>query len=338
MPILFWLSLSMLHAVETTQLPAAVSVEIEYRVDLPRPGEQVKRARVWIPVPRDDAHQAVLSIDSPADGKLTKDGATGNRFLYFEYSPAQQLPAQIVCRYQVRRLAERPIAEPKVEDADEAELKPYLAPVRLLPVDGPAKEVSDRIVQGAESDLEKAQLIYKYVFEHMRYDKSEPGWGQADFTRACEVGKGNCTDFHGMFIALCRAQGIPARFEVGVELANDGSVDVPGSYHCWAWFHTASRGWIPVDISTAWKRSEAAKAEGDAELARREMHAGFGWLDAYRVAFSRGLDVGVPSTRNTMQRFIIDPVVLMDDQLTPAAPIEQGGFQRSWSYQWMETK
>ena len=74
--------------------------------------------------------------------------------------------------------------------------------------------------------------------------------------RACEVGKGNCTDFHSLFISLARASGIPARFEMGVPLPEDtASGPIPG-YHCWAEFFLEGRGWIRVDASEAWKHPE----------------------------------------------------------------------------------
>jgi transglutaminase-like putative cysteine protease len=44
----------------------------------------------------------------------------------------------------------------------------------------------------------------------MRYDKTGTGWGRGDVLYACDAKKGNCTDFHSLFIAMARSQGIPA--------------------------------------------------------------------------------------------------------------------------------
>lgn len=44
----------------------------------------------------------------------------------------------------------------------------------------------------------------------MSYDTSGRGWGRGDVVYACKVGKGNCTDFHSLFMALALAEGIPA--------------------------------------------------------------------------------------------------------------------------------
>ena len=67
----------------------------------------------------------------------------------------------------------------------------------------------------AATDEEKARAIYDYVLSNMRYDKSGTGWGHGDTLYACSAKKGNCTDFHSLFISMARSQHIPARFEIG---------------------------------------------------------------------------------------------------------------------------
>jgi len=74
---------------------------------------------------------------------------------------------------------------------------------------------------GQDSALDKARAIYDYVFTTMRYDKTGTGWGHGDVLYACDAKKGNCTDFHSLFIAMARSQGIPARFEIGFPLPPD---------------------------------------------------------------------------------------------------------------------
>jgi transglutaminase-like putative cysteine protease len=71
----------------------------------------------------------------------------------------------------------------------------------------------------------------------MSDDKSGEGWGGGDTIYACDVRKGNCTDFHSLFIGMARASNIPARFVSGFpvpENANQGEIP---AYHCWAKFY-----------------------------------------------------------------------------------------------------
>jgi len=129
----------------------------------------------------------------------------------------------------------------------------------------------------------KARALYDWVWSHMQYDKSVPGFGLGDIPYCLKVGKGNCTDFHTLFIALARASGIPARWNMGFPLAyGDGAPgpdpqEVKG-YHCWAEFYAPGAGWVPVDISEARKHPELKDYF-------------FGNLSGNRVLFTRGRDL-----------------------------------------------
>jgi transglutaminase-like putative cysteine protease len=158
------------------------------------------------------------------------------------------------------------------------ERKEYLAPDALVPTTGLPAELAVKVTEGKTTPLDKARAIYDYVFTTMRYDKSGSGWGRGDVLYACDAKKGNCTDFHSLFIAMARSQGIPARFEIGFPLPSDKhSAEIAG-YHCWADFFEPQHGWIPVDISEAWKHPE-----------KKDYF--FGAHDANRVEFTMGRDL-----------------------------------------------
>jgi transglutaminase-like putative cysteine protease len=321
----------------TAELPRQVSVRLTTRVELPRVGPEARRVQLWIPIPRDDEHQVVREISAPGSPQLTREPTLGNRFLYYEISSPESAPLDVVIQCDVVRTAYevRPGGQ-SVRTPSPATLANWLRADRLIPIDGEAKTISDSIVRGAITDREKAERIYHYVFDHMTYDKSVPGWGNADFARACQIGKGNCTDFHCMFLALCRAQKIPAHIEIGVELATDGSTAVLGSYHCWAAYYLPSHGWAPADISSAWKRAQAARSSSRPELADIERRNGFGRLDGFRVAISRGLDVQTAPPCSAPLRFLIDPVMDVDGKRVPVGDPKTGGVRRTWSYVFSE--
>ena len=74
------------------------------------------------------------------------------------------------------------------------------------------------------------------------------------------------------------SQHIPARFEIGFPLpAKKNSGEIAG-YHCWAEFYDPQHGWVPVDISEAWK-----------DQSKKDYF--FGAHDANRVQFSMGRDL-----------------------------------------------
>jgi transglutaminase-like putative cysteine protease len=158
------------------------------------------------------------------------------------------------------------------------ERKEFLAPDTLVPTTGLPAELAVTATEGRSTPLDKARAIYDYVFATMRYDKTGTGWGRGDVLYACDAKKGNCTDFHSLFIAMARSQGIPARFEIGFPLPPDKhSAEIAG-YHCWAEFFEPQHGWIPVDISEAWKHPE-----------KKDYF--FGAHDDNRVEFTMGRDL-----------------------------------------------
>ena len=136
----------------------------------------------------------------------------------------------------------------------------------------------------------------------MQYDKVADGWGKGDFNRACEVGKGNCTDFHAKFTGVARAGGIPVRFTMGMSLSPKPK-DSGKGYHCWAHWHDG-KTWKPVDISEAQKLlgKDDAKAQWF-----------FGHLDADRLALSVGRDLTLaPKQAGKPLLFFVHPYVEVD--------------------------
>jgi transglutaminase-like putative cysteine protease len=123
-----------------------------------------------------------------------------------------------------------------------------------------------------------ARAIYNHIVATVKYDKTGKGWGRGDIYYACDARRGNCTDFHAIFIGYARAMGIPARFAIGFPLPGDRGAGQIAGYHCWAEFYAQGIGWVPVDAS------EAAKNPG-----KREYF--FGAHDENRVELSKGRDV-----------------------------------------------
>ena len=243
-----------------------------------------ERVRVWIPAARSDDFQEVKVISANGDLKLkkTRDSRFGNQMYYAESSKEKSPDLHFEVIYDVVRherltmgVARPRLAEVQLKESDR---KQYLQPDKLVPVTGLPADLALKVTAGDSTPLEKARAIYDYVFTTMRYDKTGTGWGHGDVLYACDAKKGNCTDFHSLFIAMARSQGIPARFEIGFPLPPDKhSAEIAG-YHCWSDFFEPQHGWVPVDISEAWKHQE-----------KRDYF--FGAHDVNRVQFTMGRDL-----------------------------------------------
>ena len=176
----------------------------------------------------------------------------------------------------------RPVGSPNdVERPSSEELRLWLGPDRRVPIDGRIRSWAQETVAGELTDLDKARAIYDYAVTNLRYDKSGSGWGQGDIYWACDEKRGNCTDFHSLFIGFNRAVGIPAKFEMGFPIPLDRDRGEIAGYHCWSHFFVERYGWIPVDASEAHKQPD-----------KREYF--FGAHDENRVLFTVGRDLVLP--------------------------------------------
>jgi len=245
---------------------------------------QGERIRVWIPEARSDQFQEVKLISATGDLPLKKthESRYGNEMFYADTAKAKAPELRFEIVYDVVRHERLTfgVEIPHLENASlsNRERKEDLAPDKLVPITGLPADLAVKVSAGKATDLDKARAIYDYVFDNMKYDKTGTGWGRGDVLYACDAKHGNCTDFHSLFIAMARSQGIPARFEIGFPLPPDKhAADIAG-YHCWADFFEPQHGWIPVDISEAWKHPE-----------KRDYF--FGAHDDNRVQFTMGRDL-----------------------------------------------
>lgn len=283
---------------------AARTFEFSYNVtvkDLPHDGA----VRVWIPLATSDQNQKVVlkKVSSPVKTRITRDPQYGDRMLYAEISNAKESAAAFSLEYEVTRKEYSKGDYEKLMRYNEAAVRApasaarFLQPDKLVPIDGKMAELAGEQTQGKQGAVEKAHALYDYVFKTLRYDKSGTGWGRGDALWACDAKHGNCTDFHSLFIAMMRAEKIPARFEIGFPLPEKSQQsDIPG-YHCWAEFYLNGAGWVPVDISEAWKNPS-------------KHDYFFGTLDANRVQFTIGRDLNlVPKQAGPPLNYFIYPYV-----------------------------
>ncbi len=267
-----------------------------------------KRVRVWVPVPQTDRHQTVrvVSVKAPAKTRMTQEPEYGNRMMYAEIQNPAAGKAEFTLEYKItrREYSRGDYAQLKRIDQKPtvvlASMSRLVEPDTLIPTDGKMKALADQVTGSQSGAVAKAKAAYDYLFTTMRYDKTGTGWGRGDAVWACDSKHGNCTDFHSPFIGMLRTDGIPARFDIGFPLPeNKDKGDIAG-YHCWAEFHAPKTGWVPVDISEAWK-------------AKQKEDYFFGSVDANRVQFSTGRDIALsPRQDGPALNYFVYPYVEVD--------------------------
>jgi transglutaminase-like putative cysteine protease len=281
--------------------------EFTYLTRIPTFPPDAKATRIWIPLPQSDRYQTIrdLKIETPFAYTKHRDPEYGNEYLYLQV-PAEKViePAEVRVSLEVTRHEHRVVLEPHPGTMQSGltspELQRFLQSDRRVPLQGVVAELSAQQTSGIREPLAKARAIYDYVIATMRYDKSGTGWGNGDAIWACTAKRGNCTDFHSLFIGMMRAAGIPARFEIGFPLPADQHDGAVPGYHCWAQFYVEPYGWIPVDASEAWKHPDK-KAYF------------FGAHDDNRLQFTVGRDILLdPAQQGDPLNYFIYPYAELD--------------------------
>jgi len=274
----------------------------EFTVRNITPGQRV---RIWVPLAHSDQFQTVKVVSITGDLPLeqTREREYGNGILYASEEKASKTDYHFAVMYDVVR-NERVVpltgTHLAVAKLSERERQRSLDPDRLVPVTGLPAEIAAKEVAGRSTDLERARALYEYVFRTMKYDKSGTGWGRGDTLWACDSKRGNCTDFHSLFISMARSQKIPARYEMGFSIPSDRHSGEITGYHCWSDFYLKDRGWVPVDISEAWKHPEM-----------RDYF--FGAHDVNRVQFTLGRDITLtPPQQGQPLNYFVFPYVEVD--------------------------
>jgi transglutaminase-like putative cysteine protease len=132
-------------------------------------------------------------------------------------------------------------ADKPLEDED---LERYLISERYLEKDDSAI-VEAAYGVGGEGDLEITRGIFDYVLLRMEYSEYDPG--EVGAAEALVRGRGDCTEFSDLMVAMCRARGIPAKTIEGYIVDDRAALYV----HNWVEVYLEQFGWVPFDPTFA---------------------------------------------------------------------------------------
>lgn len=285
-------------------MSASRTVELRYQVSIPEPRDQNDPVHIWLPLPASTPHQDVIALetDSTMSVQVRYDPEFGNSILHAVSDGRDSGPTHVAFRAVVERREwkadlTRVRAAGYRQDAGllQAQLQ-ETRKIRFLP---DIVKAAAEIRQSATGALAIARAAYDHVLATMTYDKSGEGWGDGDTEWACSMGRGNCTDFHTLFLAILRCCGVACEFEIGAAfpagLEGGDITHYKCGYHCWTRFYVPELGWVPADVSEASRHPD-----------KRDYF--FGAIDADRVMLSRGRDIQmVPASDGGLENFFTEP-------------------------------
>lgn len=140
-------------------------------------------------------------------------------------------------------------------------------------VDEDKYRINDPIIQNAVAAAVGGETnpywmmrrIHKYVCEHLYYEMSG-GWNVAP--RVLERGNGSCSEYTFVFISMCRAAGIPARY-VGTLVVRGDDASADETFHRWSQVYLPGCGWVHVDPQGGDEEKPADVAASIGEVGNR---------------------------------------------------------------------
>jgi hypothetical protein len=206
-----------------------------------------KRLRGTVPVPIDWPEQEVRIVEEDFSPEVknpqyrTTDETVQQLLFEIPYL-ASGSEVHALVTFEVRR---RPILAPedpshlKVPDRLARDIKIYLGPSPYIESrHAKIRSLAREIIAQKEDETAwtKVEAIYDYVRENVEYKEGS----LKGALQALKDGEGDCEELTSLFIALCRAAGIPAR-----------TVWIPG--HCYPEFYLVDREgqghWFPCQAA-----------------------------------------------------------------------------------------
>jgi transglutaminase-like putative cysteine protease len=238
--------------------------------------------RAWLPIPRDNAFQSGFDLisssptvkhvdvkDSPirsvcAEQTVTNDQPTRFRIEY-EYTIH-------AVSFDVKPADVRPC------NTNDPALKPYLAEAPHVTFTPELRALSQKIVGDETNTCLKAKKCFDWISENIKYSYAIEYSTIRNISDYCRSkGYGDCGQEAMLFIALCRLNGIPARWQTGWNtFPNDNDI------HDWSEIYLEPYGWMPADPYMGIFAMQYANTLTP-EQRRQIRDFYFGGLDQYRM-------------------------------------------------------
>ncbi|TWT38205.1 Transglutaminase-like superfamily protein [Posidoniimonas corsicana] len=207
--------------------------------------------RAWLPYPQEYQQQRNVKLirSAPAEHQIAPP-RQGHRTIYLEQEvvdPAK--PLSFVAEYEFVTHAWAPRLNPAmVLEYDKigelyttytAERAPHIV------LDDPTRRLAAEIVGDEPNPLIRARKIFRWVSANIPWC-AEMEYSIIDSLgqKGLSAGRGDCGVQGTVFITLCRAAGVPARWQSGWQTK-------PGeeNMHDWSEFYVEPWGWLPADAS-----------------------------------------------------------------------------------------
>ncbi len=238
--------------------------------------------RAWLPIPRENGFQngfELLSSSPTVKHVDPKDSAI--RSVCSEAVATNGKPTPFKIEYEYTTHAVSFDVQPsavRAVDTNNPALKPYLAEAPHVVFTPQLRALSQKIIGNETNSALQAKKCFDWISDNIKYSYALEYSTIRNLSEYCRAnGYGDCGQEGMLFIALCRLNGIPARWQTGWNT-------FPGDegIHDWTEIYLEPYGWMPVDpYMGIFAMQYANKLTTDQRKQIRDFY--FGGLDQFRM-------------------------------------------------------
>ena len=278
-----------------------------------------KPLKAWFQVPVSDDNQTITDVKyeakSAAREKIIKD-SSGAQAYYIEWGPDVAPEDRVatlsfhIYRRAVAHGKDLRSMERGNVDTGNKEIAVWLRRTEYSGslTSGVVKKKADEVTANAETVYDKAHAIYLWICDNITRNKTMPNRELGDVVAILsskDKVAGSCIDINSIFVAMCNAEGIPARESFGYKIFEDPS---KLGQNCRAEFFLPGYGWVEVDpaMPLAMAMNGTAKKGSDTWESIKETYWTTGSPDWICQNHGRDLTFDSPGEMNAAPGYMVN--------------------------------
>ena len=195
---------------------------------------------LWVAEPQTSKTQKIINWDSSLvpSSKYTDDN--GNKISYYEFKNENTIDLRITLTTTLWKRKFEHESNKSNEALPRGDRVFYTREETFLEQTPFIKQLANELTQGVIDPIKKISIFFNYTKENFSYIYPVENRGVSHLHLSNL--QGDCAEYAGFFVALCRSVGVPARNITGYVINEQQP-----SEHGWASVYIDAAGWVDLD-------------------------------------------------------------------------------------------
>ena len=213
---------------------------LNYEAEIKRPTSG--SLKIWLSIPQSNYLQNIDAVTINPQPHFSYSDSQNNSIVGWQTNDAN-FKMEMNFGY-ANAFIKKEINAEKCNLPSGASFLPYLKSEPFLEQTEAIRQLAQKITDN-QRPYHAAEKIFEWVAKNFtyQYPPSKRGAENLDLQNLC----GDCGEYTSLFVALCRAVGIPAKIEIGFFITPNNEL----SEHAWASIYLEPYGWLPIDCQFA---------------------------------------------------------------------------------------